>query len=134
MKGTHNNGKIESFGTRSVQWQENRDLDIQTRIDQLGELNWSVRNLQIQGNFDQLLHSIKNAQRIPAPMAHTRRDMEQQPSESKMTKETKSQDATLHQAFRNINLLIEVSSAEYLEYWYYSTSSSSITPSKSTAS
>ena len=52
MKGTYNNGKFESLGTRSVQWQEKRDLDIEMRLDQLRELKWSVRNLQIQGNFD----------------------------------------------------------------------------------
>jgi hypothetical protein len=56
----HPNGKIEWLGTRSVQWQEKRDLDIQTRPDQLGELKWSIRNLQIQGNFDRLLQSIEN--------------------------------------------------------------------------
>jgi hypothetical protein len=34
-------------------------------------------------------------------MAHIRRDMEQQPSKSKTIKETKSKDATSHQASRN---------------------------------
>jgi hypothetical protein len=86
MKGTYTNGKIESLETRSVQWQEKGDLDIQTRLDQLGELKWIVRNLQIQGNFDQ--------RRTLGPMAHVRMDMEQQSSEYKMTKETKSQDRT----------------------------------------
>jgi hypothetical protein len=42
-------------------------------------------------------------------MAYIRMDMGQQPSGNKMTKETKSQDAKLHQAYRNTNLLIEVS-------------------------
>jgi hypothetical protein len=60
MKGTYSNGKIESLGTRAVQWQEKGDLDIQMRLDQLGELKWSVQNLQIQGNFDRLLQSIEN--------------------------------------------------------------------------
>jgi hypothetical protein len=55
MKGTYTNGKIESLGTRSVQWQDKGHLDIQTRLVQLGERKWSVWNLQIQGNFDQLL-------------------------------------------------------------------------------
>jgi hypothetical protein len=60
MKGTYTNGKIESLGARSVQWQEKGDLDIQMRLDQMGELKWSVQNLQIQGNFDRLRHSIEN--------------------------------------------------------------------------
>jgi hypothetical protein len=60
MKGTYTNGNIESLGKRSVQWQQKGDLDIQMRLDQLGELKWSVRNLQIQGNFDRLLQSIEN--------------------------------------------------------------------------
>jgi hypothetical protein len=38
MKGVYNNGKSKSFGTRLVQWQDNRALDTQTRMDQLGEL------------------------------------------------------------------------------------------------
>jgi hypothetical protein len=60
MKGTYTNGKFESLGTRSVQWQEKGDLDVQMRLDQLGELKWSVQNFQIQGNFDWLLQSIEN--------------------------------------------------------------------------
>jgi hypothetical protein len=40
-------------------------LDIQMRLDQLGELKWSFRNLQIQGNFDQLLQSIENGTAYP---------------------------------------------------------------------
>jgi hypothetical protein len=60
MKGKCTSGKIESLGTRLVQWQEKWDPDLQPRLEQLGELKWSVRNLQIQGNFDRLLQSIEN--------------------------------------------------------------------------
>jgi hypothetical protein len=60
MKGTYTNGKLELLGTRSVQWQEEGELDIQMRLDQLGELKWSIQNLQIIGNFDRLLQSIEN--------------------------------------------------------------------------
>jgi hypothetical protein len=52
MKGKYTNGKIESFETRLVQWQDTRAPDIQARMDQLGELKWSVQNLQIQGNLN----------------------------------------------------------------------------------
>jgi hypothetical protein len=54
-------------------------------------------------------NQLRMAQCTPGPMAYIRMDMGQQPSGNKMTKETKSQDAKLHQAYRNTNLLIEVS-------------------------
>jgi hypothetical protein len=101
MTGTYTSGKVESLGTRSVKWQEKGDLDIQMRLDQLGELKWSVRNLQIQGNFDQLLQSIENGTAYPGTMALTRMDTGRQLSEYKMTKETKSQDVKSHQGYKN---------------------------------
>jgi hypothetical protein len=60
IKGIYINEKIESFGTRQAQWHESVDTDVQTRQEQLGELKWSIQNLQIQGNFDRLLHSIED--------------------------------------------------------------------------
>jgi hypothetical protein len=39
--------------------ERSRELHIQARMDHLGDLKWSVQNLQIQGNFDRLLHSIE---------------------------------------------------------------------------
>jgi hypothetical protein len=60
MKGVYINGKIESFGTRLVQWQDTRGPDIQARMNQLGELRLSVQNLQIQGNLNRLLQTIED--------------------------------------------------------------------------
>jgi hypothetical protein len=60
MKGKYTNEKIESFGTRLVQWQDTTAPDIQARMDQLGELKWSVQNLQIQGDLNRLLHTIED--------------------------------------------------------------------------
>jgi hypothetical protein len=60
MKGTYTNGKIESFGTRLVQWQDTRGPGIQARMNQLGELQWSVQNLQIQGDLNRLLQTIED--------------------------------------------------------------------------
>jgi hypothetical protein len=60
MKGKYTDGKIESFRMRLVQWQDTRALDIQARMDQLGELKWSVQNLQIQGDLYQLLQAIED--------------------------------------------------------------------------
>jgi hypothetical protein len=60
MKGKYTNGKIESFGTRLVQWQDTRGPDIQARMKQLGELRWSVQNLQIQGDLNRLLQTIED--------------------------------------------------------------------------
>jgi hypothetical protein len=102
MKGTYRNGKIEWLGTRSVQWQEQGDLDIQMRLDQLAELKWSIRNLQIQGNFDRI------AWRTPGPTAR-RMDTGWQLSECKMSKETESQDVISHQGYKNTNQLTEAS-------------------------
>jgi hypothetical protein len=61
MKGTYTNGKIKSFGTRLVQWQDTRGADIQARMNQLGELRWSVQNLQIQGDLNRLQRWIWNS-------------------------------------------------------------------------
>jgi hypothetical protein len=55
MKCKYTNGKIELFGTRLVHWQDTGALDIQARMDQLGELRWSVQNLQIQGDLLQTI-------------------------------------------------------------------------------
>jgi hypothetical protein len=85
MKGTYTDGKIESFGTRLVQWQDTRGPDIQARMNQLGELMWSVQHLQIQGNL--IRYDNRN----------------------KMTSEIKSQDATSHRDYKNNNQLIGVS-------------------------
>jgi hypothetical protein len=60
MKGTYTNGKIESFGMRLVQWQDTSGPDIQARMNQLGELRWSVQNLQIQGDLIRLLQTIED--------------------------------------------------------------------------
>jgi hypothetical protein len=60
MKGKYTEGKIESFGTRLVQWQDTRAIDIQARMDQLGQLKWSVQNLQIHGDLNRLLQTIKD--------------------------------------------------------------------------
>jgi hypothetical protein len=60
MKGKYTGGKIESFRTRMVQWQDIRGPDIQARMDQLVEVKWSVQNLQIQGDLNQLLHIIED--------------------------------------------------------------------------
>jgi hypothetical protein len=60
MKGVYINGKIESFGTRLVQWQDTRGPDIQAKMNQLGELRLSVQNLQIQGNLNRLLQTIED--------------------------------------------------------------------------
>jgi hypothetical protein len=60
MKGKHTDGKIESFGMRLVQWQDTRGPNIQARMNQLGELRWSVQNLQIQGDLNRLLQTIED--------------------------------------------------------------------------
>jgi hypothetical protein len=60
MKGTYTNEKIEFFGTRLAQWQDTRGPDIQARMIQLGELRWSVQNLQIQGDLNRLLQTIED--------------------------------------------------------------------------
>jgi hypothetical protein len=60
MKGKYTDGTIESFGTRLVQWQDTRAPDIQARMNQLGELRWSVQNLQIQGDLNRLLQTIED--------------------------------------------------------------------------
>jgi hypothetical protein len=60
MKGKYTNGKIESFGTRLVQWQDTRGSEIQARMNQLGELMWSVQQLQIQGDLNRLLQTIED--------------------------------------------------------------------------
>jgi hypothetical protein len=60
MKGKYTNGKDESFGRRLVQWQDTRGSDIQARMNQLGELIWSVQHLQIQGDLNWLLQTIED--------------------------------------------------------------------------
>jgi hypothetical protein len=60
MKGKYTNGKIESFGMRLVQWQDTRGYGIQARMNHLGELRWSVQNLQIQGDLNRLLQTIED--------------------------------------------------------------------------
>jgi hypothetical protein len=60
MKGTYTYGKIEPFWSRRVQWQDTRALNIQARMDQLGEFKWSVQNLQIQGDQNQLPQTIED--------------------------------------------------------------------------
>jgi hypothetical protein len=60
MKGKYTAGKIQSFGTRLVQWQDTRGPVIQARTNQLGELRWSVQNLQIQGDLNRLLQTIED--------------------------------------------------------------------------
>jgi hypothetical protein len=37
-----------------------RAPDIQARMDPLGELKWSVQNLQIQGDLNRLLQTIED--------------------------------------------------------------------------
>jgi hypothetical protein len=54
-------------------------------------------------------NQLRMAWRTPGLMAHTRMDTEQQLSEYKMTKETKSLDVISHQGYRNINQLTEAS-------------------------
>jgi hypothetical protein len=80
------------------------DLTYKQEMNQLGELRWSVQNLQIRGDLNRLM-----TLRIQAGTVPTKMDIEQQPFEYKMTSEIKSQDATSHRDYRNTNRLIAVS-------------------------
>jgi hypothetical protein len=78
-------------------------------MNQLGELRWSVQNLQLQGDLNRLLQTIEDGTAYSGTDGSYKTDTEQQPLEYKMTSEIKSQDATSHQDSWNTNRLIAVS-------------------------